>query len=345
MDRIQQTFAQVGGPATPAVDGPSSDITPMPRHKPSHAAERAPDAQTAPVSSALFVSVIVPVYNDVEGLKKCLGALEDQTFPAGAYEVIVVDNGSTPPIAPLLSPYHHAVPQFEALPGSYAARNRGVAASRGEILAFTDADCTPAPSWIAEGVAALGANPDCGLIAGDIRVVPRNPASPTIVEFYELAYGFRQAFYVTEGFGATANLFTRRDVFDAVGPFDARLRSCGDREWGMRVSDAGYRLCYAEAPLVLHPARRTWGELITKTARVSGGMFELARLQGNGRGHSMAVALSELRPPLRQALRVLQGEGPPGWWPKLSVIAALILRRWVTAFEWLRLEAGASPRR
>jgi hypothetical protein len=150
---------------------------------------------------------------------------------------------------------------------------------------------------------------------------------------------------VTEGFGATANLFTRRYVFEAVGGFDARLKSCGDREWGMRVRDAGYRLAYSDTARVFHPARRTWGELIKKTARVSGGMFELSRIHGQGRRYTLAVVLSELRPPIRQALRVLNGEGPPSLRARLSVIAALTLRRWVTAFEWLRLEAGSSPSR
>ena len=295
--------------------------------------------------AARFVSVVVPVYDDVAGLTKCLQALEDQTYPAERYEVIVVDNGSTHPVAPVLAAYVRAVGECETQPGSYAARNRGIAVARGEIFAFTDADCVPAPSWIAEGVAALEADPGCGLAAGDIEVVPRDAGAPTAVELYELTYGFRQAFYVTEGFGATANLFTRREVFEAVGPFDARLKSCGDREWGMRVRDAGYHLAYAGGARVLHPARRSWSELIQKTARVSGGMFELARLQGQDRRHTLSVVMSELRPPVRQALRVLQGEGPSGLRARLLVIAALTLRRWVTAFEWLRLEAGSRPRR
>jgi cellulose synthase/poly-beta-1,6-N-acetylglucosamine synthase-like glycosyltransferase len=292
-----------------------------------------------------FVSVIVPVYNDFDGLRQCLRALEEQTYPSDRYEVIVVDNGSSRPIEAVAGDYGHARVEREAQPGSYAARNRGLAAARGEVLAFTDADCRPEPAWLAEGVAALEADEECGLVAGDIQVVARDSRAPTAVEYYELTYGFRQAFYVTEGFGATANLFTRRAVVDVVGGFDARLKSCGDREWGMRVRDAGYRLSYAEGARVLHPARRTWGELVKKTARVSGGMFELARIHGEGRGYSVLVVLSELKPPMRQALRVFQGDGPPGIRARLSVIAALTLRRWITAFEWLRLEAGSAPRR
>ena len=313
------------------------------------AGELAVATATRPILEALpgrpFVSVIVPVYNDFAGLKQCLESLEAQTYPGDRYEVIVVDNGSSTPIEPVLQPFAHVRLERETAPGSYAARNRGLQAARGEVLAFTDADCRPAPVWLAEGVSALEANRDCGLVAGAVQVVAADPLAPTAVEQYELTYGFRQAFYVTEGFGATANVFTRKDVIETVGGFDARLKSCGDREWGMRVRDRGYRLAYADRALVLHPARRSWGDLVRKTARVSGGMFALSRMRGKGRIHTMRVVLSELRPPLRQSWRLLGDEGPPGLRAKLCVIAGLTLRRWVTAIEWLRLEAGSPPRR
>ena len=303
------------------------------------------DVGAVPARQAPVVSVIVPVYNDEAGLAMCLQALEEQTYPGDRYEVVVVDNGSARPVSPMLAAYAHAVAASEAAPGSYAARNRGIVASRGQVLAFTDADCRPAPDWLASGVAALEEHTGCGLVAGAIQVTPRDAGAPTAVELYELTYGFRQSFYVSEGFGATANLFARRAVIDAVGPFDARLRSCGDREWGNRVRDAGYTLIYDGKARVYHPARRTWGELIRKTARVSGGMFTLSRLQGKGRRYSLSVAASELRPPIRHALGLLGDDGPPGLRAKLGVIAALTVRRWVTAFEWLRLEAGSLPKR
>jgi glycosyltransferase involved in cell wall biosynthesis len=345
MTGTETNRAQVGRPAALPETDVMSMITSLDRGELLHAIDEAVNAPETANRPVPFVSVIVPVYNDFAGLRRCLEALEAQTYASGCYEVVVVDNGSTHPIVELVDAFPHAVPEFEAQPGSYAARNRGVAVARGEILAFTDADCTPASTWLAEGVGALEADSECGFVAGDIQVVARDARAPTAVEFYELTYGFRQAFYVTEGFGATANLFTRRDVFDAVGGFDARLKSCGDREWGMRARDAGYRLAYSGTARVLHPARRTWGELVKKTARVSGGMFELSRMHGHGRRHTLAVVLSELRPPIRQALLVLNGEGPPSLRGRLSVIAALTLRRCVTALEWLRLEAGSSPSR
>src|SRR5262249_52917854 len=99
-----------------------------------------------------MVSVIIPVYNDAERLPKCLAALEAQTSPSGRSEGVVIDNGSGRPAAPLLAGYTHVRASYEGRPSQYAARNRGLSLAQGEVLAFTDADCVPAPGWIERGV-------------------------------------------------------------------------------------------------------------------------------------------------------------------------------------------------
>ena len=95
-----------------------------------------------------FVSVVIPVYNDSVRLKTCLQALEAQTYPKEVYEVIVVDNGSDESIEPVVAEFPQARASYETHPGSYAARNKGVSISRGEVLAFTDLDDILAPDWI-----------------------------------------------------------------------------------------------------------------------------------------------------------------------------------------------------
>ena len=80
-----------------------------------------------------FVSVIIPVYNDAERLKKCLLALEKQTYPQAQYEVIVVDNASEENIKDVVSQFPQARLTFENSPGSYAARNQGISIAKGEL--------------------------------------------------------------------------------------------------------------------------------------------------------------------------------------------------------------------
>jgi hypothetical protein len=81
-------------------------------------------------------------------------------------------------------------------------------------------------------------------------------------------------------FGATANLITLRTVFESVGCFDGRLRSLGDREWGARVSRAGYDLVYGDDVVVRHPARASLSHLWRRAARTASGFFDLMRKAG-----------------------------------------------------------------
>lgn len=90
-----------------------------------------------------FVSVVIPVFNDAERLEMCLRALEDQTYPADRYEVILVDNGSDASMEGLAAGFAGTRVAYEDRPGSYAARNKGVSLARGEVVAFTDSDCVP----------------------------------------------------------------------------------------------------------------------------------------------------------------------------------------------------------
>jgi glycosyltransferase involved in cell wall biosynthesis len=234
------------------------------------AVERSSDARP-------FVSVVVPVYDHGEHLPEALLALADQTY-SGEWEIVVVDNGSCVGLEATVASHPRARLVHEARVGSYAARNRGVQEARGEVLAFTDADCRPEPSWLAAGTEALLADPACGLIAGRIDVEVRDPRRPTAAELYESVAAFSQREYVERWrFGATANLFTRREVFARVGPFDESLYSLGDRDWGRRVFEAGFAQRYAEVARVRHPARRSVGELLRRARRMAGGYYQIAR--------------------------------------------------------------------
>jgi len=95
-----------------------------------------------------FVSVIIPVYNDPIRLRTCLQALEEQTYPKSMYAVIVVDNGSDESIEPIVAEFSQMKTSYEPHPRSYAARNKSLSPARGEVIAFTDSDCIPAPDWI-----------------------------------------------------------------------------------------------------------------------------------------------------------------------------------------------------
>jgi glycosyltransferase involved in cell wall biosynthesis len=226
-----------------------------------------------------FVSIVIPVFNDTVGLKRCLESLTQQTYPDNLYEIIVVDNGSNPEhnIASITANYKQAVFTNEINPGSYSARNKGISLAKGTIIAFTDADCVPASNWIEQGIKILLKNPQCGFLAGKIEVSFHQPNQPNGIELYEsLWYPLSQKEFVEKDhFGATANIFTFASVIQKIGGFDSTLKSNGDREWGQRVYHAGYQPLYAEEVCVSHPARHSLKQLSSRARRIIGGRYDL----------------------------------------------------------------------
>jgi len=220
------------------------------------------------------VSVIVPVRDAAATLGDCLDGLAAQQLTDVGFEVIVVDNGSQDG-TPQLARAHPLKPRviFESRPGSYAARNAGLAAAQGKIVAFTDGDCYPAPIWLARGLRALQATE---LVAGRVR--PHLSSAPTRWERFDAGHHVDQRKYVEVlGFGATANLFVRRAVFDRIGDFDGTLRSGGDREFCTRATAAGFRLGYASDAEVTHRSRRTAGETWRLHRRLGVGLRDLCK--------------------------------------------------------------------
>lgn len=204
---------------------------------------------------APVVSVIVPVLDAAGTLAQCLDALARQSG-APAFEVLVVDNGSHDASVALATRHPlHPLVLHELRPGAYAARNTGLRYARGTVLAFTDADCRPAPGWLAAGVAALSAG-DADIVGGRIQPVTAQP--PTVWARYDAARYLRQNTLISDAaMAATANLFTRASTFGQVGPFDATLRSGGDLEWCRRAQVHGLRLRYAPEAVVDHRCRTT----------------------------------------------------------------------------------------
>jgi glycosyltransferase involved in cell wall biosynthesis len=222
-------------------------------------------------------TVVIPVRDDPAGLESLLGSLAKQTVGPADFEVIVVDDGSSPPVYLNTDlPFPTEVIRQDAS-GSYAARNQGLERAEGLVVAFTDAGCRPEPSWLEEGLRAVEAS--ARPIAGEIDVPSPVARRPTVAETYDSRFGFDQRSFVEDlHFGATANLFVPREVFAEVGTFDPRLRSGGDLQWGRRAHRAGFPIGFSSTARVVHPPRRTLRELWRQHRRYRRGHIELAAL-------------------------------------------------------------------
>ena len=217
-------------------------------------------------------TVIVPTFDDWQALDECLAALAAQSMDPARFEILVADNNpaDAPPAALSLPPNARRV--WQPKPGSYAARNAALAEARGAVLLFTDADCRPAPQWLAVGLGYLQAHPDVMRCAGRVEVAPVG-GRWTALAVYDDVFRLDQAGYVKRGRAATANLAVRRAVFDRVGPFDETRFSGGDMEWNKRATAQGMPLVYLPDMLVLHPARESFAENARKVARLAGARY------------------------------------------------------------------------
>ncbi len=287
-----------------------------------------------------FVSIIIPVFNDSERLSACLSALHNQTYPRDRYEIIVVDNGSKEDPRPAVDPFPLVTLTYEKKTGSYAARNHGIKLAKGEVVAFTDADCLPASDWLETGVATLLATSNCGLVAGKIELSFENPKQPTLVELYDSVTAFHQKKFIEKlRYGATANVFTFRAVLGRVGGFNDSLKSNGDREWGQRVYKAGYQQVYGESTRVAHPARRSFAELFKRTIRITGGHYDFK----TRRGYRWKEFLRDLSRDLilsSEDCRRIWTHGRLSAAQKLQINLVMLSVKHLSARERLRLRLG-----
>jgi glycosyltransferase involved in cell wall biosynthesis len=212
----------------------------------------------------LRASVIVPARNARLTLPRTLAALAAQEFEAGAYEVIVVDDGSTDDTAAVARSAPGSVTVVEQPPrGPAAARNLGVEASAGSALAFCDADVFPTPGWLTAGVAALE---DADLVQGRVLPDPDARRGP-----------FDRTIWITSqvGLWETANLFATRDLFERVGGFEEWLRprsgkALAEDVWfGHQALRTGARPGFCGEALAYHAVfPRSWRAFVAERRRL-----------------------------------------------------------------------------
>ena len=288
--------------------------------------------------------MITPVFNDRAGLRKCLESLAGQGYPRDHMEIIVVDNGSAESVADIVADFAGATLLNEPRTGSYAARNMGIRAARGDVLAFIDSDCVAAPEWLENGVGALTAAGAGSIVGGRVRTTVRDPRRLSAAEIYDLVCAFPMRQYVElSRFAGAGNLFVFNSTFRDVGPFNGDLKSGGDREWSLRAGATGYEVIYAHDVVVSHPARTRLGQLMRKKRRVVGGAVTLdGRLAGynpHGRGRSPSLPYVKTREFVRSRSE------PKGLMPRLVVIWVLVLLSLVATAERVRLALGGKPLR
>ena len=228
------------------------------------------------VVTSASVSVVVCTRNRPDALERCLSALA-ALAPAPA-EIIVVDNDPRSGQTCRVTDQHQGIRYIpEERPGLSAARNAGVLAATGDIIAFTDDDVIVDEGWVGAIDEAFA---DGGVTAVTGLVLPAELKTAAQYAFQTDVFGWGRGYRALDfdctffeatkdggvpvwRLGAGANMAFRRDAFERVGLFDERLGAgasgCSeDSELWYRLLAEGHRCRYWPSAEVLHHHRAGW---------------------------------------------------------------------------------------
>jgi glycosyl transferase family 2 len=227
------------------------------------------------LAEAPLISVVVCTRDRADRLEACLRHLDRQEFPR--FEVVVVDNAPTSDAVRVLVEARQGLGKYqhryvlERRGGLSWARNAGIAAASGDIIAFLDDDEEPDGHWLAGLAAGFARGDDIGCVTG--MILPARLDTP-MQEWFEWSgghskgRGFSPAVFCRQGpqsplfplppFGAGGNMAFRREALARIGGFDVAMgagtptRASEDTLALTLVLLAGYRIAYEPAALVRH---------------------------------------------------------------------------------------------
>ena len=272
-----------------------------------------------------FVSVIVPTRDRSEQLAACVSALEELDYPRDRREVIVVDDANGD--------------------GPAAARNRGAERARGELYAFTDDDCRPAPGWLRALAARWAGDRDLAVGGRTTNGLPGNTFAAAGQTIVDLVYAHYNANANGDGGGArffaSNNLAVPAAAFEALGGFDERFRASEDRDFCARWLASGRRLASAPGAVVAHAPTLTLGGFCRRHFEYGRGAYRYHRARPGSVAASLRAELSfhrRLPSLVRPELATVGGRG--------TATFAALLAAWQAAnaagFLW---EAATAPLR
>ncbi|MBN1405136.1 MAG: glycosyltransferase [Candidatus Omnitrophica bacterium] len=202
-----------------------------------------------------LISVIIPFYNNVNYISQALDSVINQTYKN--FEIIAVDDGSIDDTKYIVQKNIKKYPEkikylYQTNSGSAAARNKGIAEAKGELIAFLDSDDTWLPGNLARQTELLDKTPAVSLVHSDFiyfndqGIERKSEYSKNIKKHFSgdiFYYLFR------ENFISTSTVVVRKDVFEKSGLFDEEFRMSQDYDLWLRITKK-YKVGYVDTPLV-----------------------------------------------------------------------------------------------
>ncbi len=279
----------------------------------------------APEQSASLpeVSIIIPVMNRADELRRCLTSLSQLTYPHEKLQIIVVDDGSSDDSPDVAREFGALlVPSGGVGRGPAAARNVGASAAEGEILAFIDSDCSASPDWLCQlipafnesSMAAVGGQVDGMCTESAVDRYEAVMSSLSISSRERVGNSGSDTFYLP-----SCNLLVRQSAFKGVGGFDDSMHVGEDVDLTWRLRDRHFSICYLPLGNILHEHRSSIRSFMSR--RFDYGTSEgILQILHPARHKRMVI------PPLLAAILILcLMTFFVGWWALLPACGLLLL--------------------
>jgi glycosyltransferase involved in cell wall biosynthesis/MoaA/NifB/PqqE/SkfB family radical SAM enzyme len=160
----------------------------------------------------LKISVVVPAFNAAKSIEACVQSLKGQTY--SLCEIIVVNDASTDNTAQLVRQLGVTLVDRKRNGGAGSARNTGVEAASGDIVAFTDADCTAPSTWIEKIAEEFLADPELGVVGGIYHPNHQVSSSVDLLCYFEEEFFWHiSSKHPTEAFPPGGNLAVSRKIW------------------------------------------------------------------------------------------------------------------------------------
>lgn len=207
------------------------------------------------------LSVVIPSYGRPDHLKACIGGLMCQTF-IEPWEIVIIDDGSSTPITrqslsvsdSLIPPYPHIRIIRQNNAGPATARNRGVAAAKGQLIAFIDDDCVPEPRWLSQLVHYWRQHRNYLVGGSTINGLKNNIYADASQAIVSLVYRYFNTDPETAVFLASNNILCSKAQFQQLGGFAEDFPRAGaeDRDFCDRWRMMKWKIAWDQQALVNH---------------------------------------------------------------------------------------------
>jgi len=216
--------------------------------------------------SGPVATIIVPSYGRKRQLRTCLDTLVRQSF-AEPWDVVVVDDGSPEPLAPLAAEFTgrlslRVIRQDNA--GPAAARNRAVQEARGEFVALTDDDCLPDPDWLTKLVQAVRERPGALVGGTTVNGCRQEVLASTSQLIIDMVYEHFNADLENAYLLTSNNMLCSRERFLELGGFDRSFPRAGaeDREFCDRWRMTGWPIVWRPEARIEHRHSQTLRQFV-----------------------------------------------------------------------------------